>query len=987
MTTAEAFPNTSLTGLPVQLTRFIGRKRELDDLARLIRSTRLLTLTGGGGSGKTRLGSEAAVRAATGFSRLVWVDFGALEDPGLVPQQVAAAFKTPERAEGSVTDTLVQTIGEQSVLLILDNCEHLVDACAELVEVLLRTCSRLAVLATSREALGVPGETAWLVPALATAEAIQLFVERAQAVLPTFQLTPSNEPAVHEICRRLDGIPLAIELAAARVRVLSPEQIAERLSDAFRLLSGGSRTALPRHRTLRGTMEWSFTLLNAREQALLGRLAVFAGSFSLAAAEAVCVGGPLEAEDILDGVSALVDKSLVIMETAKGEARYRLLETVRQYAEERLRETGELAVFRERHARFFITFAEHAELHLFGGAGNPSWLTGITEESGNLRAAAAWAEEDAGRTELALRLGTAIHWYWFAGGQFQEGRRRLEIALTRSVEIAPDVRGRALVAFGMIMFWQGDHAMMRPPIEEALPLLRAHGDPWAVAYTLTALATALLVEGDSMAARGPIEEAVAHARTLKPGIFLPFTLYWHGLAAQGRGEIEAARASFEEAIQIGRSLGNSPAIAHPMSLLGRLAFAQGRYGEAFINYAESLSIHLATADIWGMGRGLDGMAAIAVAVGRHDRGARLLAAAESLRGRIGMGTHVSPQDLIDRERLVASTRAALGGRFREVWSEGMALATRDAVALALADTPPETGEYRLPPAEAIEPVGHVVASPTIELRVRALGPLQIFRGAEPIDSAAWGSARPRELLVFLVMHLDGCTKEQVGLAFWPEASTAQLRNSFHVALHRLRKALGNPDWIGLVNERYRLDPSVRVEFDAIEFEREVTAACRALGKRGEGAGTALERALEWYRGDFLDGEPAGDWHVTYRDNFQRLYLEGMQALGTWQLEDDRLPKAADTFRRLLARDQLHEEAWRLLMVSHARMGERSQALKLHQRLTELLRDELDADPDEETSELYERLQRGRLSENRSVSSAVSRPPRSVSLPLFAPNPP
>ena len=310
--------------LPVHLTRFIGRDHELGELGRLINATRLLTLTGAGGSGKTRLAREVAAAAASRYARTAWVDLAPITDASSIAREVATSLHIPDRG-GRPTEALTSTIGDTPMLLILDNCEHLVEAAAELTEHLLRTCPKLSVLTTSREALGIPSETAWLVPPLASAEAKQLFVERAQASLPSFDINDSNANAVHDICRRLDGIPLAIELAAARVKVLSPDQIAARLDDAFRLLTSGSRTALPRQRTLRGTMDWSYSLLEPREQALLRRLAVFAGSFSLEAAEAVCVGDPLEAEDILDGVHALVDKSLVVMNAGDGAARYHLL--------------------------------------------------------------------------------------------------------------------------------------------------------------------------------------------------------------------------------------------------------------------------------------------------------------------------------------------------------------------------------------------------------------------------------------------------------------------------------------------------------------------------------------------------------------------------------------------------------------------------------------------------------------------------------------
>jgi predicted ATPase len=283
----------SASELPVHLTHFIGRDRELEELARLLASARLVTLTGAGGSGKSRLAREAAVRAGPELGRPVWVDLAPLAHPGLLARQVAATLRIPERGDAATVQAIIAAIGAGAALIVLDNCEHVVEASAELAETLLVACPRLVILATSREALGVPSEVAWLVPPLAVGEALSLFVERAQATLPSFALTDANREAVDEICRRLDRIPLAIELAAARVRVMTPEQIARRLDDAFQLLTTGSRTALPRHRTLRATMEWSHDLLGPREQVVLRRLAVFAGSFSLEAAEAVCAGAPL----------------------------------------------------------------------------------------------------------------------------------------------------------------------------------------------------------------------------------------------------------------------------------------------------------------------------------------------------------------------------------------------------------------------------------------------------------------------------------------------------------------------------------------------------------------------------------------------------------------------------------------------------------------------------------------------------------------------
>ncbi len=891
------------------------------------------------------------------------MDLTPLSDPETVPTQVAVALGAHERLDAGTAEALVAVIGQRNLLLVLDNCEHLVDAAAGLAEALLRGCPRLSIVATSREALGVPGETAWLVPPLVSAEAAQLFVERARAVQPGFAETPGNAGAVAEICRRLDGIPLAIELAAARVRALTPQQIAERLDDAFRLLSSGSRTARPRHRTLRGAIDWSHDLLAPREQVLLRRLAVFAGGFSLDAAEAVCTGGELEPEDILDGVAALVDKSLVLLEAAEDDARYRLLETVRQYGLERLTAAGELEDLRARHAAWYLAAAEADAPHLVGGAG-PRQLTRLDADAGNFQAVAEWAGERPERATTALRLGYALHWYWFARGLFREGRHQLRAALDQPAP--PDLpelelrRGQALIALGHILLWQGDAATVRPAMEEAVRLLRAGRHRTSLAYALNGLGAAHLVEGDPVSAAGPLREALALIRPDPPSVMQAIVLYWTGRSAQMRGEFAAAEEAFLEAEQIGRALPHRHAIAHPLARRASLAAEQGELREAFELYAESLELHHETDDRWGLAGALEGMGGVLVRVGRHDRGTRFIAAAHALRERIG--TPRSPPEEAAVEAHLAAARAALGPAFEAVWTEGHGLAPDEAVRLALADAAPRTAEYRAvarPAASAAAgPVAGRADEPPPALAVRALGPLQVTCEGRAVPAAAWGSARSRELLALLLVHPDGCTREQVGLAFWPEASAAQVRNNFHVTLHRLRRALGHPEWIVTDGERYRLEPALRVEFDVTRVERDVAEGRRALGRGEAGAAAALEEALARCHGDFLAGEPAGDWHLEVRDRLRRLQVEGWMALGAAWLAEDRPARAAEAFRQVIARDELHEPAWRQLMTSHARMGERSQALRLHQRLAEVLRHELDAEPDAETTALHERLQQG-----------------------------
>src|SRR5206468_7983321 len=422
---------------PTQLTSFIGRERERAAVQELLQSMRLLTLTGAGGSGKTRLALEVASRVGTQYpDGVAWVELAPLSNPELVPHHVADALGVRRDGIRSAGDALLEALRDWDALLVLDNCEHLVEACARLAEALLRRCPRLRIMTTSRAALGVGGERTWLVPVLAEREAVRLFVERTQAVRPSFQLTDTNTAAIMQICRRLDGLPLAIELAAARGRVLDPQQIASRLDDVFALLSGGSRTGLPHHRTLRSTIEWSHALLTDQEQILFRRLAVFAGGFTLDAVEALAEG------DVLDLLSGLVEKSLVLLETEALEARYRMLETIRQFAQERLEEAGETAELGRRHAQFFLARAEAAEPFL--STQSEGWQERLAEDLGNLRAAADWFEQQHDEPDGALRLAAALHWFWFALGRYREARRRLEAALPPGGGARTLARGRSV---------------------------------------------------------------------------------------------------------------------------------------------------------------------------------------------------------------------------------------------------------------------------------------------------------------------------------------------------------------------------------------------------------------------------------------------------------------------------------------------------------------------------------------------------------------
>jgi non-specific serine/threonine protein kinase len=437
------------------------------EVKRLLAMTRLLTLTGTGGSGKTRLALEVVRNLLEAYPDGVWlVELAPLSEEELVPKAVAEALEVAERPAEPLADTLAKVLRDQELLLILDNCEHLLEATARLVDKVLDSCPLLRILATSREALGVQGEMRWPVPPLSVPEpqralssseeleayeSIRLFVERARGRDPAFSLGPQNTPAVAEICRRLEGIPLAIELAAARVGTLSVEQISERLEGSLKLLTHGGRTAVPRHRTLKGTLDWSHELLSESERKVFRKLSVFAGGWKLEASEAVGVGGGIEEEDVLDVLSGLVEKSLVAArERQESGVRYRMLEPIRQYAREKLEEVGEAEEARRRHATFFLALAEEAEPKLQGPE-DKEWLERLETEHDNLRAALSWALEQR-EADLGLRLAGALWLFWEGHGHYGEGHRWLEQTLARGSQASAVARAKALEGKGRLIF-------------------------------------------------------------------------------------------------------------------------------------------------------------------------------------------------------------------------------------------------------------------------------------------------------------------------------------------------------------------------------------------------------------------------------------------------------------------------------------------------------------------------------------------------------
>ncbi len=731
---------TTPNNLPLQPTTFIGRDTELAELKALFKAAQLLTLTGSGGCGKTRLGLQLAADSLERFPDGAWlVELAPLSDPGLVPRTAATVLGLEEQPGKPITTTLVEHLKDKRALILLDNCEHLLNACAVLAASLARECPHLTILASSREALGIAGEQTYRVPSLslpdqreaatpasiASFEALQLFVDRCSKVDADFRVTLENAGTLVSICHRLDGIPLAIELAAARVRSLSVEELNRRLDHRFRLLTGGPRTALPRQQTLRSLIDWSYDLLGGPEKVLLQRLSVFAGGWTLDAAERICAGDDVEQCDVLDLMSSLIDKSLVTFEQSERLSRYRLLETVRQYARERLVESGGAEAIRARHRDYFVALAEEADDKLLGAEQADS-LRRLEDEHDNLRLALEWSHEEAPAQE-DLRLCGAMHRFWLTRGYAAEGRQWCARTLAKGVptestlEYARVVNSagslawyqtdfraarplleqglalsrrlddrlglaRSLNNLGSLAFEQGDYPAAQSLYEESLEVWRELGDQRGAAGLLGNLALVAWERGDLVAARTLSQESLALSREVEDQGRVADALSILGNVACDQGDLATAWAQNQESLAIGRELGDRDCIATALYSLGVVAFLRGELGDARSLYGEAIGIRREIGDRLGLARVLEGMAALAAARGDSLAAARTWGAAERLREELG--SPVSPNERPRNDRYVAKARAATGdeGAFGRAWRQGREMSQNEVIEQALGAT-------------------------------------------------------------------------------------------------------------------------------------------------------------------------------------------------------------------------------------------------------------------------------------------------------------
>ncbi|HEY0071834.1 MAG TPA: tetratricopeptide repeat protein [Chloroflexia bacterium] len=736
--------DTVSNNLPVQPTPFIGREKEVEAACALLRreGVRLLTLTGPGGTGKTRMSVEVGTQLLLDFRHGVFfVALASITDTALVATTIAQTLGIMEAAHRPIIESIKAYLRDRQILLILDNFEQIVDA-APVVAEIMTGAAGLKVLVTSREILHLRGEHEFPVPPLSLPdtkhlppverltqyEAVRLFIDRATALRPDFEVTDDNAPAVAEICSSLDGLPLAIELAAARIKILSPDAMLSRLQNhgmgagdgRLKLLVGGHRDLPARQQTLRNTIGWSYDLLNEDERALFSRLSVFSGGRSFEAIEVVCNADGTLALDCLEGTASLVDKNLLQQRPGPGgEERFLMLETIQEYAREKLEERGEAGSLQEQHAAYFLELAEKAEPELRGPR-QAEWFERLEAEHDNLRAALKWATEQ-GHTETALRLGAALVEFWKAHGHLTEGRTWLEAALANS-DTPSQARAKALMAAGNLASAQGDYARASSVLLESLDMFRQLGDKVRIASTLKNLGNDARLQGNYDASYAYLQEGLQIARELGNRHEVGIMSGDIGIVAQSMGDQEAARAYYEESLNIRRELKDKRGIAMMLVNLGELARAEGDYDTAQSLYEEGLGIARELGDKWGVGMVLHNLGHVAyhrqkynqafdlftqslstfyemrnkrdiayclAALGgvyaaqrQPERAAILFSASQALSNTIS--SHLDPADLIEYQRNLATARSQMSLEgWERAWRQGQRMTLDEAVAYAL----------------------------------------------------------------------------------------------------------------------------------------------------------------------------------------------------------------------------------------------------------------------------------------------------------------
>ncbi len=1024
----------STDGIPFRLAPLVGRRDELRDVQQALSDSRLLTLTGPGGTGKSRLALAAASSAEGSFPAGVhWIELAPVADPLIVPNEVANRLGVPDGVGQDAVSGIAEHVAGRRLLLVLDNCEHLAAAVARLAERLLAACPELFILATSREILGVDGELSWPVPplsvpdrtsaatasAIAEVDAVRLFVQRAQLALPSFRLSDENAAAVRNVCARLDGLPLAIELAAARMRVLSAAQLADRLADVFSVLVGGTRTAPPRHQTLRATLDWSYDLLDDDERAVLRRLAVFAGGFTLAAAEQVAATGDIGPHRTLELLARLADKSLLQVAHNGSGARYHLLGTVRDYARERLKQAAEEDVVSRSHLQCYASLVGDIAPRVDRGAdGAPALereLDALDSEIPNLRAALDFARHS-GDAVGALRIAAPLGRFAYLRGHYNEVRQWMDDAVTAGDDAPAGLRAQALLGSGRLALLQCDYLPAVRRLEAALRLYRdlldeqglaatlqvlgsvareqgryarsmelhaeslataeAAGDRLAIAGAHGYLGFVLWLQGELDRGAGECTTALEMFRELADAEGIAWSLISLGTIARYQGAAERSRTLLTESRSIAERIGFGEGIAWSLEQLGLLALDAGDRAAAQM-LCRSLEIHHQLRDRWRACSVLDDLSALALASNDPAQAARLLGTADALRTAIG--TVVAPCERTLHDQTVTRARAALGEpAFEAAWQQGHGTHVedvRDGMAGLLAGV--ETAQLAGPGTTAGGTSGAGLLPVPAQ---RSAQPRADGRRRDARHAAAAGSA-----IVLRIRALGAATVHRgdvsVTAADWGYAKPRELLFLLASSRPMSRDQLGAALWPDLPPERLGNalhsalrgvrralgDPGWVVYSDGRygfntgrEHECDVESFEEALAaarraRPAEAALPELRRAIDVYGGEFLAGMACGEWAQTRRDELARGFESALLAAGRLQAAAGRLQAAAAAFRRAVAVEPLNESAHRELMRCWARMGETARAVRHYEELIRLLNEHVGVPPAAETTALYREL--------------------------------
>jgi predicted ATPase/DNA-binding SARP family transcriptional activator len=910
--------------LPDRPTRLIGRDSLLAQLFERLRSARLISLLGAGGIGKSRL----ALEVAHSSSALVWwVPLADVAPGGDVVAPVSRAIGIAAHDAESLAQGILHASQHRPGLLVLDNCEHVLDGAASLVRAVLSAAPAVSVLCTSREALDVAGEVRWTVPPLATAAsndsitgaglespAMALFLDRARDARATVAVTPATAPLITHICERLDGVPLAIELAAAMLRVLSVEEIAQRVDDALRLLRNGPRFLPERHRALEATFAWSWTQLSHEERVVLRSLAVFRGGFSLDAVEHVgrSVLGD-QADDPLSVLARLVDRSLVVLDERGDEVRYRLLEPTRQFAERRLHEAAAVPVARAAHADWVVAFARA----IAAPFGEPGWFPTerAIREQGNIQAAVEFlaVTPDRGRDAVAV-----LDDVWIA---FTLTRDRAPLArLSRTIVDAIHRDGltgeplhRAQMIAAYFLMWAGELSEGAAFAQDAVAGARSIGNGLLLARALDALAWCSV--DHPVAAHAASEESFALLPAIDNRLYRAILLLsTPSLIAVAQQSWDVAESRYEQAEREWSALGIPWGMALARSGLASVAAARERWALA-ARLAHSVLDDVGTDGGSPLWTSLGILGRAAVGSGDVSLGVQLLAAHQAIRERNGGVPTAWEQQLIGA--IIAESRARAGDAdFTRWWGDGLALSPAEALSLAYR-VPTATAEFRVV-SDAPQVFDHDRAHGP--LTVALLGPLIVTTAAGVLARDRWPYAKPRELLAYLTCHPEGRTREQIGLALWPELSTSQVKNNLHVTLHHLRRALGHARFVVFAGARYRLSSDVGVETDIEQFD-------------------VAQRKKDWptivslWRGEFCESEGFGSWAETERDRLRVAYLDAIMAAADAAERAGDADEAVAYFQRALHEDAEWEEAREGLARTLDSAGHRAEARRVRQRAT------------------------------------------------------